>query len=110
MGWQYKYLVLVYYFLNSLCHLRVRMFKNKTTLSTYVLFLIFLGPHPRHMEVPRQGVQSELQLLAYTTVTDTPDPSSFCNLYHSSQQRQIFNPLNEARDRIHILMNPSRVR
>ena len=26
----------------------------------------FLGPHPQHMEVPRLGVKSELQLLAYT--------------------------------------------
>ena len=27
----------------------------------------FLGPHPRHMEVPRLGVESELQLPAYNT-------------------------------------------
>ena len=32
----------------------------------FVLFC-FLGPHPRHMEVPRIGVELELQLLAYTT-------------------------------------------
>ena len=31
------------------------------------VFLPFLGPVPRHMEVPRLGVESELQLLAYTT-------------------------------------------
>ena len=30
---------------------------------------VFLGPHPRHMEVPRLGVKSELHLLAYTTAT-----------------------------------------
>ena len=29
-------------------------------------FLCFLGPHPQHMEVPRLGVESELQLLVYT--------------------------------------------
>ena len=29
---------------------------------------VFLGPHPQHMEVPRPGVESELQLLVYTTV------------------------------------------
>ena len=34
-------------------------------------FFCFLGPHPRHMEVPRLRVESELQLLAYTTVTAT---------------------------------------
>ena len=37
-------------------------------------FFVFLGPHPRHMEVPRLGVESELQLLAYTTATAMPDP------------------------------------
>ena len=54
--------------------------------------LVFLGPHPRHMEVPRPGVQSELQLPAYVTATATPDPSCVCDLLHSSQQRQILNP------------------
>ena len=35
---------------------------------------VFLGPHLWHMEVPRLGVESELQLLAYTTATAMPDP------------------------------------
>ena len=35
-------------------------------------FFCFLGPHLQHMEVPRLGVESELQLLAFTT---TQDPS-----------------------------------
>ena len=43
-----------------------------------VLFLLFFrffaGLHPGHMEVPRLGVESELQPLAYTTATATPDP------------------------------------
>ena len=34
-------------------------------------FFCFLGPYPRHMEVPRLGVHSELQLLAYTTAAAT---------------------------------------
>ena len=34
----------------------------------------FLPLNPRHMEVPRRGIQSELQLPAYTTATATPDP------------------------------------
>ena len=29
----------------------------------------FLGPHPQHVEVPRLGIELELQLPAYTTVT-----------------------------------------
>ena len=35
------------------------------------------------MEVPRLGVELELQPPAYTTATATPDPSRACNLYHS---------------------------
>ena len=41
----------------------------------FFFFLVFLGPHLRHMEVPRLGVEAELQLPAYTTATATPDPS-----------------------------------
>ena len=51
------------------------------------------------MEIPRLRVKSELQLLAYTTVTATPDPSHiFCHLHHSSHQRWILNPQSKARD------------
>ena len=31
------------------------------------------------------------------------DPSHACDLHHSSWQRRILNPLNEARDRTHVL-------
>ena len=67
------------------------------------LFCLFvccccLGPRMQHMEVPRQlGVQSELQLLAYTAATATPDPSRVCNLQHSSRQGCVPDPLGEAR-------------
>ena len=64
----------------------------------YFLFLSFLGPHPRHMEVPRLGVQLELQPLDGTTATATPDPSCVCDLHHSSWQHRLLNPLSEARD------------
>ena len=37
----------------------------------YFFFLVFLGLHLRHMEVPRVLVQSELQLPAHTTATAT---------------------------------------
>ena len=47
--------------------------------------LTFLGgAHPRHVKVPRLGVESELQLLAYATATAMPDPSCVFNLCHSS--------------------------
>ena len=61
------------------------------------------------MEVPRLGVESELQLLAYTTATATRDPSRVLDLHHSSQKCRILNPLSEDRDRTHMLMDPSRV-
>ena len=47
---------------------------------------LFLWPRPWHMEVPRLGVHSELQLPVYTTVTATPDLSHVCHLHHSSGQ------------------------
>ena len=59
------------------------------------------------MEVPRLGVESELQLPVYTTATETPDLSCICDLSHSSQQCWIPNPLSEVRDQTHILMDTS---
>ena len=61
------------------------------------------------MEVPRLGIGSELQLLAYTTAAATQDPSRVCDLYHSSQQFQILNPLSKDKDRTHILMDTSQI-
>ena len=59
------------------------------------------------MEVPRLGVQSELQLPAYTIVIATQDPRCVCNLHLSSWQCRILNPLSKARDQTHILMDTS---
>ena len=59
------------------------------------------------MEVPSLGVGSELQLPAYTTATATPDLSHICDLCCSL--RTILNPLSEARDGTHILMDTSQV-
>ena len=68
-------------------------------LCFFFFFLfVFLGPHLWHIEVPRLGVKSELELLAYTTATATPDPSCIFDLHHNSWQCQILNPLSEARD------------
>ena len=72
-------------------------------------FIFVLGLHPWHIKVPRLGVESELQLLAYTTATAMPDPHCIWDLHHSSQQHQFLNPLSEARDRTRILMDTSRV-
>ena len=72
-------------------------------------FKFFLRWHLWHMEVPRPGVELELQLPAYATVTAMQDLSHVCNLHHSSRQHQILNPLSEARDRTRILMDTSSV-
>ena len=71
-----------------------------------LLLFCFLGPHPWHMEVPRRGVQSEIQLPAYATATAMWDPSCVCDLHHSSWQCQILNPLIEVRDQPHNLILP----
>ena len=65
---------------------------------SFFFFFFFLGPHLQHMEVPRLGAKSELQLPAYTTTTATQDPSHIFDLHHSSRQRWIPNPLKEDRD------------
>ena len=75
----------------------------------FFFFFCFLGLNLWHMEVPRLGVELELQLLAYTTVTSTQDPSLVCSLHHSSQQHQILNPLSKARGGTCSLMHTSRV-
>ena len=40
-------------------------------LFMYLCIFKFLGPNPWHMEVPRLGVKSELQLPAYAKATDS---------------------------------------
>ena len=70
---------------------------------------VFLGPYPQHMEVPRLRVKLELQLPAYTRATTTRDPNHICDLHHSSHQCQIVNPLSEARDWTHVLMDSSQI-
>ena len=62
------------------------------------------------MDVPRLGVQSQLQLSAYATATATLDPSHVCDLHHSSRQCQIPDPLMEAGDRTCSLMDTSWIR
>ena len=55
------------------------------------------------MEVPRLGVESKLQLPAYTTATETPGPSCICDFHCSLLQCQILDPVNEVSDQICIL-------
>ena len=66
----------------------------------FFFFCLFLGPLPRHMEIPRLGGLTRAE--AADPPTATPDPSHV--------QRGILNPLSEARDRTRNLMIPSRIR
>ena len=55
------------------------------------------------MEVPRLGVESELQLLAYTTATQ--DPSCVGNLHHGSWQHWI--PIQGSNLHPHVCLSDS---
>ena len=92
-----------YGYKKSICraHFHTDFYAQPRTLSPF----FFLGLHPQHIEVPRPGVESELQLLA--TATATRDPSCVCDLHHSSCQCQILNPLSKARSRTHVLVDTS---
>ena len=50
------------------------------------------------MDVPRLGVESELQLLAFAIATAMWDPSHTYHLHHSLWQCWIPNPLSKARN------------
>ena len=69
---------------------------KKILLNSFMLlfYIYFLEPHPRHMEVPRLGMELELQLQAYTTAA--LDLSHVCILHHSlwqlTEQGQGWNP------------------
>ena len=58
------------------------------------------------MEVPRLGVESELQMPATATATQV-DQSWVFDLYRNSQQRQVLNSLSEAREPTCIIMDTS---
>ena len=55
------------------------------------------------MEVPRLGVELELQMPAYATAIARGDPSCICKL-QSSQQSWTPDPLSKAKDLTHVLM------
>ena len=62
------------------------------------LNILFLGLHRRHMEVPRVAGLIRATAAGPCHSHKTQDLSSICDLYHSSPQRQILNPLSETRD------------
>ena len=62
----------------------------------FLVYFFSSGLYPQYMEVPRLGVELELQPPAYTTATAMPDPSVTCTT--SQGKARSFTPLSEARD------------
>ena len=86
----------------------INTFQNCKISSTFFgCCYFFLRLHLQHMDFPRPGTESELQLLAYAIATAMPDPSRICNLHHSSWQHWILNRLGRARDGTHVLTDTS---
>ena len=81
-------------------------------LSTFALFFLsfffflLFRAAPVAYEVPKLGVELEIQVPAYSRATATQDLSRVCDLHHSSWQCWIL-PMSEARDWTRILMDPS---
>ena len=62
-----------------------------------------------HMDIPRLGVELELQLLAYVTAIATPDPSRVCANATACGNAGSLTTLSEARDRTHVLVDTSQI-
>ena len=72
--------------------------------------LCFLEPHPRHVEVPRLGVELELQLLAYTTATACGIRATPVTYTTAHGKGRILQRLSEARNQTRIPTDTSWVR
>ena len=83
------YIPHIYFEINILCFFNI---------------FLFLQLHLWHMEVPKPGIEWELQLLAHLTARVMPDLILICDLHCSLWQHQILNTLSEATDWICILM------
>ena len=64
-------------------------------MLSFLFFGLFRATPKAHAS-SQAGVQSDLQLLAYATVSATWDMSHVCILHHSSGQHQIPDPLSKA--------------
>ena len=50
----------------------LRVILDSSFVVVVVVIVVFLGQRPRHMEVPRLGVELELQLPAYSNTRSKP--------------------------------------
>ena len=89
-------------------HLRGTMRIVAMSFCSFSSFFFFRAA-PAAFGSSKARSPSELQQLAYTTAPEKQALSYGCDLHHSSQQRQILNPLSKARDQTCILMDTSRV-
>ena len=113
--WRWKFIKIHFALLNKKQKLKLWYILEKiipTWTHSFCLFVclfiyLFLEPQLRQIEIPRLGVESELQLLACTTATAMQYLSPVSDLHHSSWQRQIVNPLSKARGWTRVLMNTS---
>ena len=71
------------------------------------LFWSFQGCTLGIWRFPGLGVESELELLACTTDTATPDPNRICDICHSWWQHRILHPPSKARDRTRFFTDTS---
>ena len=69
-------------------------------LFLFYCFLLFRA-------IPVAYGRSQARGLIAATATTTQDLSCICDLHHCSGQPSFLNPLSEARDRTHILVNTS---
>ena len=82
---------------------------QKQSEMTYVYWCLYFtgGPQVWQMEVSKLGVNWSCSCQPAAQPQQCHIWASICNLHHSLWQRQILNPLNEARGRTH--MDTSRV-
>ena len=72
------------------CHRYTHQQAGQSCFLFLCLFVfVFLGLHPWHVDAPKLGVELELQLPAYTTVTATRDPSHLWDPHHRPGQHRI---------------------
>ena len=67
----------------------------------FVFCFLFLGLHLQHMEVPRLGIDLELELQAYIRATAMRDPIHVWELHWQLGQHGILNPLSEEGSNLH---------
>ena len=92
----------------GLCEVRDIFFLSFFFFFFFFFFFLLFRAAPVASEVHRLGVESDLQLVAYTTAMQ--DLSHICHPHRSSQQHQIPSPLSKAGGRTRVLMVPSHVR